>query len=214
MSDPRLVFDTNVVVSAVLFLATVPARALELGQAVGRLLVSDETVEELRRVLMRTKFDRYVRSDERARFLGRVLDDAMLVEIIESIDDCRDPQGQQVSGTGGLGGRDASRHGGRRLVGPASVSRRRHRDASSVSRRVFSAPVTVRASQATGDASVSRREPSGATEKAAGTVERPSGASGESFNVGGRRGDPSLLSEHRLTRRLSRGVAHVGGSRV
>ena len=91
MSDPRLVFDTNVVVSAVLFLATVPARALELGQAVGRLLVSDETVEELRRVLMRTKFDRYVRSDERARFLGRVLDDAMLVEIIESIDDCRDP---------------------------------------------------------------------------------------------------------------------------
>ena len=91
MSDPRLVFDTNVVVSAVLFLATVPARALELGQAVGRLLVSDDTVEELRRVLMRTKFDRYVRSDERARFLGRVLDDAMLVEIIESIDDCRDP---------------------------------------------------------------------------------------------------------------------------
>ena len=91
MSDPRLVFDTNVVVSAVLFLATVPARALELGQAVGRLLVSDETAEELRRVLMRTKFDRYVRSDERARFLGRVLDDAMLVEIIESIDDCRDP---------------------------------------------------------------------------------------------------------------------------
>ena len=91
MSDPRLVFDTNVVVSAVLFLASVPARALELGQAVGRLLVSDDTVEELRRVLMRTKFDRYVRSDERARFLGRVLDDAMLVEIIESIDDCRDP---------------------------------------------------------------------------------------------------------------------------
>jgi len=85
-------FDTNVVVSAVLFLASVPARALELGQAVGRLLVSDETVEELRRVLMRTKFDRYVRSDERARFLGRVLDDAMLVEIIESIDDCRDPK--------------------------------------------------------------------------------------------------------------------------
>ncbi len=96
MSDPRLVFDTNVVVSAVLFLSSVPARALELGQAVGRLLVSDETAEELRRVLMRTKFDRYVRSDERARFLGRVLDDAMLVEIIESIDDCRDPQGQQV----------------------------------------------------------------------------------------------------------------------
>ena len=92
MSDPRLVFDTNVVVSAVLFLASVPARALELGQAVGRLLVSDETAEELRRVLMRTKFDRYVRSDERARFLGRVLDDAMLVEIIESIDDCRDPK--------------------------------------------------------------------------------------------------------------------------
>jgi len=92
MSDPRLVFDTNVVVSAVLFLASVPERALELGQAVGRLLVSDETAAELRRVLMRTKFDRYVRSDERARFLGRVLDDAMLVEIIESIDDCRDPK--------------------------------------------------------------------------------------------------------------------------
>ena len=92
MSDPRLVFDTNVVVSAVLFLASVPARALELGQAAGRLLVSDETAEELRRVLMRTKFDRYVPSGERARFLGRVLDDAILVEITETIDDCRDPK--------------------------------------------------------------------------------------------------------------------------
>ena len=92
MSDPRLVFDTNVVVSAVLFLASVPARALELGQAAGRLLASDETADELRRVLMRTKFDRYVPSEERARFLGRVLDDAILVEIIEAIDDCRDPQ--------------------------------------------------------------------------------------------------------------------------
>ena len=92
MSDPRLVFDTNVVVSAVLFLASVPARALELGQAAGRLLVSDETAEELRRVLMRTKFDRYVPSEERARFLGRVLDDAILVEITETIDDCRDPK--------------------------------------------------------------------------------------------------------------------------
>ena len=92
MNEPRLVFDTNVVVSAVLFLASVPARALELGQATGSLLVSDETAEELRHVLMRTKFDRYAPSEERARFLGRLLDDAVLVEIVEVIDDCRDPK--------------------------------------------------------------------------------------------------------------------------
>ena len=92
MSEPRLVFDTNVVVSAVLFLASVPARAMELGQAAGRFLVSDETAEELRRVLMRTKFDRYVPAAERARFLGRLLDDSVLVEIVEIIEDCRDPK--------------------------------------------------------------------------------------------------------------------------
>jgi putative PIN family toxin of toxin-antitoxin system len=90
MSKPRFVFDTNVVVSAVLFLGSVPDRALELGQAVGRLLESDETAEELCRVLMRTRFDRYVPPEERARFLGRLLDDSVLVEIDEAITDCRD----------------------------------------------------------------------------------------------------------------------------
>ena len=90
MSEPRFVFDTNVVVSAVLFLSSVPARALEVGQAVGRILVSEETAEELRRVLMRTRFDRYVSSVERARFLARLLDDSALVQIVEIIEDCRD----------------------------------------------------------------------------------------------------------------------------
>ena len=92
MSDPRLVFDTNVLVSAVLFLSSVPAQALEFGQAAGTLLLSDETAEELCRVLMRTKFDRYVPPQERARFLGRLLDDSVLVAIVEAINDCRDPK--------------------------------------------------------------------------------------------------------------------------
>ena len=46
--------------------------------------------------MSRPKFHRYVTPSERAQFLGLLLRDTRLVEITESIRDCRDPKDDQV----------------------------------------------------------------------------------------------------------------------
>ena len=67
--DPRCVFDTNVLISAVLFSGSVPEQALLESLVRGTVLISAPLVEELNDVLARQKFERYVSSEERERFL-------------------------------------------------------------------------------------------------------------------------------------------------
>jgi len=86
------VFDTNVLVSAVLLLRSVPRRALDVALARGRLLVSAATVGELEEVLRRPKFDKYVREDERLEFLAALVRAAEVVEVTDVVTDCRDPK--------------------------------------------------------------------------------------------------------------------------
>jgi putative PIN family toxin of toxin-antitoxin system len=58
----------------------------------GALLVSEATVTELREVLARKKFDRYVSLEDRDRFLAMLVSDATLVQIMEEVRACRDPK--------------------------------------------------------------------------------------------------------------------------
>jgi predicted nucleic acid-binding protein len=53
-----VVVDTGVVVSAVLLPRSIPRQAFDLASALGRLLVSADTVAELDEVLRRTKFNK------------------------------------------------------------------------------------------------------------------------------------------------------------
>lgn len=89
--QPRHVFDTNALVSALLFTGSVPGRAFFVALEQGVVLVSSETAEELADVLGRSKFDRYVSADERGRFLAAFLARAELVEVAEPVEACRDP---------------------------------------------------------------------------------------------------------------------------
>jgi len=91
-NKPRYVFDANVVVSAVLFHQGQPAQALDVALDEGEILVSDEIVRELNDVLSREKFERYVREEDRARFLQSLLQEAKLIEVVETIQACRDPK--------------------------------------------------------------------------------------------------------------------------
>ncbi len=91
-SDLRFVLDTNTLVSALLFKKSVPRQAFDRAGAIGSLLVSDETATELRDVLKRVKFDKYVRAEIRVAFASAVIQEAMLVEISERIRKCRDPK--------------------------------------------------------------------------------------------------------------------------
>ncbi len=88
----RWVFDTNTLVSRLLVPDSVPALALQKGLETGYLLVSDETLEELARVLARPKFEKYVTMLERRRFFELLSRVAIKVDIVRPIQACRDPK--------------------------------------------------------------------------------------------------------------------------
>jgi hypothetical protein len=88
----RYVFDTNVLVSAALFYESTPDRALTAALSKGSILLSQETAEELKGVLMRPKFNRYVSIEARNLFLAALLQNAAILEPGEQIRACRDPK--------------------------------------------------------------------------------------------------------------------------
>jgi len=90
-SKYRFVIDTNTLVSAVLIEGSVPDCALRRACAMGVLLVSPDTLDEAVEVLSREKFDRYVTGEPRHEFLEALADQSVVVEPVESIAACRDP---------------------------------------------------------------------------------------------------------------------------
>lgn len=91
-SNRRFVFDTNVIVSALLFKTSVPRQALDRARTHGSLLLSLPTLQELNTVLNRSRFDKYIPQQERKLFLGLLLREVEQVAIVESVTDCRDPK--------------------------------------------------------------------------------------------------------------------------
>jgi putative PIN family toxin of toxin-antitoxin system len=89
-NSPRCVFDTNVLVSALLLPHSIPRQAVDWAVEHGVILASAETIDELNEVLRRPKFDRYVREEERLRFLASFIHEATLVEVGVKIVACRD----------------------------------------------------------------------------------------------------------------------------
>ncbi len=93
MSDePRFVFDTNVLVSALFFAQGKPARALRRALRRGTVLVTTPALEELSEVLQRERFDRFLTAEERDDFLRALIAEATLVEPDVVIQECRDPK--------------------------------------------------------------------------------------------------------------------------
>src|SRR6476659_1484057 len=88
----RCVVDTNVLVSATVFSLSVPRQAVNKVLNEGALLFSEFTIEELKDVLFRPKFDHYVSREERALFLAQLGAVAEFVSIIQLIRECRDPK--------------------------------------------------------------------------------------------------------------------------
>lgn len=88
----RYVFDTNVLVSALLFGQGKPRKAFDEALMRGQILTSLEMLTELDSVLSRPKFDKYLLREERERFLPAFIHEAVLVEVTEHIDVCRDPK--------------------------------------------------------------------------------------------------------------------------
>lgn len=88
----RCVIDTNVFVSAAVFSPSVPRRAVSKALRGGLLLFSEYTMDELKEVLFRSKFDRYVSRKERVLFLAQLGSVAEFVPIIQLVRECPDPE--------------------------------------------------------------------------------------------------------------------------
>ncbi len=95
-SKIRYVFDTNVIVSSLLFDRSKPAQAFNYALNHGKILLSSELLAELSDVLGRKKFDRFLTTEERDEFLETFIDRAILVDIIEKVQECRDPKDDKI----------------------------------------------------------------------------------------------------------------------
>lgn len=90
MNKQRFVFDTNVLISAFLFSLSKPRQALDKAQDIGLIILSSSVFSELKEVLSRPKFDRYLTLSRRQEFLEALTETAQFIDVTEQIDECRD----------------------------------------------------------------------------------------------------------------------------
>ena len=86
----RLVVDTNVFASAVIFPRSVPRQVVDRALDHGVVIFSEATMSELSEVLSRSKFDRYVSRRECELVLAQIGGAAEFVPIRRLARECRD----------------------------------------------------------------------------------------------------------------------------
>lgn len=91
-SRARYVFDTNVLVSALLFDRGTPAQAFYAALDRGAVLLSRDVAHEIDEVLAREKFKRYITWEEREQFLQLLIRRTALIQITQGVRECRDPK--------------------------------------------------------------------------------------------------------------------------
>ena len=92
MTDRRVVFDTNTLVSYFIITESTPGRAVRKATSEAVLLASEATLGELAEVLFRRKSDAYGPVQERTSFIRLIAATVELVTITGVIQACRDPR--------------------------------------------------------------------------------------------------------------------------
>jgi uncharacterized protein len=92
MSEFRFVLDSNVLVSAALFKRSIARQAFNKAMSDGQILMSQPALSEIQDVFSRSRFDKYVSTKSRTRFLTDLLKVVEIIEITEAIAACRDPK--------------------------------------------------------------------------------------------------------------------------
>ena len=91
MSAPlRIVIDTNVLVSALLFEHSVPARAVQLAFREHRVLMSVATSSEIQAVLGRSKLSGALSEKVRTEFIKKLQLAAIPIQVVSTFAICRD----------------------------------------------------------------------------------------------------------------------------
>jgi uncharacterized protein len=87
----RLVLDTNVILSGLLFSGSTLRRALLKAQTC-EVLGSDATLLELVEVMGRPRFDRYLERSIRQKLVAEFMNTCEVIPILNPIRACRDPK--------------------------------------------------------------------------------------------------------------------------
>jgi putative PIN family toxin of toxin-antitoxin system len=90
--ETRVVFDSNVLLSALLFERSTPGQAVLRALDEWTVLISQELIVELQRALNRSKFDRYLDPGDRELFLELLILQGELIAVSTSVQQCRDPK--------------------------------------------------------------------------------------------------------------------------
>lgn len=86
------VFDTNILLSAVILPLSTPKKAFVKAQENGFVVFSEATFAELSEVIYRAKFDKYTALEDRILFLDYVQTSCLFFDITQKITACRDPK--------------------------------------------------------------------------------------------------------------------------
>jgi len=86
------VIGTSTLLSALILPGSTPDRAFRKADEAGRLAFSEETLSELKSVITRPKFDRYVSFSGRLAFLEKLVATGVQVPITHTVTACRDPK--------------------------------------------------------------------------------------------------------------------------
>jgi len=92
----RCVFDTNVLVSALLLPKSKPRSSFDRALRNGRLLISVAVLAEAYEVLSRRRFSRYINEEDARNFIAALTREAELVDVKVKISASRDPKDDKL----------------------------------------------------------------------------------------------------------------------
>jgi uncharacterized protein len=89
----RVIFDTNVLISAILRPHSTPGKAVEYAlSAEWQIIASNESLNEFETVALLSKFDRYASTQKRGVFVRDFAEVVLIIPIVRTITICRDPK--------------------------------------------------------------------------------------------------------------------------
>ncbi len=87
MNKLKFVIDTNIIISAFLFKNSKPRQALELAKNHHLILLSSNIIQEIKTVIKRPKFDRYISLITKEEFLDTLIESSLTINSDEVITD-------------------------------------------------------------------------------------------------------------------------------
>jgi putative PIN family toxin of toxin-antitoxin system len=92
MTKLRLVIDTNILISGLMAVNSLPQQVFDYATSQAILLISNEVQSEIENVISRPKLQKYITLEQRNKFLTELSQQVERVTINQQIRACRDPK--------------------------------------------------------------------------------------------------------------------------